>query len=85
MALRSDELHYNLHHLNYMLTTPEAARKLDLSYWHFMHLVEKDVYRVYVLLTDGSSLLSTLMSTDAASTANSKIWRRRPSNIQAWA
>jgi len=23
-----------------MLTTHEAARKLDLSYWHFMHLVE---------------------------------------------
>jgi len=23
-----------------MLTTHEAARQLDLSYWHFMHLVE---------------------------------------------
>src|SRR5207302_9716699 len=23
------------------LTTHEAARQLDLSYWHFMHLVEK--------------------------------------------
>jgi excisionase family DNA binding protein len=41
MALRSDELHYNLQHLNGMLTTHEAAEKLDLSYWHFMHLVEK--------------------------------------------
>lgn len=41
MALRSDELHYNLQHLNGMLTTREAAEHLDLSYWHFMHLVEK--------------------------------------------
>ena len=41
MALRSDELHYNLQHLNGMLTTHEAAKQLDLSYWHFMHLVEK--------------------------------------------
>ena len=41
MALRSDELHHNLQHLNGMLTTHEAARQLDLSYWHFMHLVEK--------------------------------------------
>jgi excisionase family DNA binding protein len=40
MALRSDELHYNLQHLNGMLTTREAAKHLDLSYWHFMHLVE---------------------------------------------
>ena len=40
MALRSDELHFNLQHLNGMLTTHEAARQLDLSYWHFMHLVE---------------------------------------------
>ena len=40
MALRSDELHYNLQHLNGMLTTREAAKQLDLSYWHFMHLVE---------------------------------------------
>ncbi|GAC1304881.1 MAG: hypothetical protein NVS4B9_35380 [Ktedonobacteraceae bacterium] len=37
MALRSDELQ----HLNGMLTTHEAAKQLDLSYWHFMHLVEK--------------------------------------------
>ena len=41
MALRSDELHQNLQHLNGMLTTHEAAKQLDLSYWHFMHLVEK--------------------------------------------
>jgi excisionase family DNA binding protein len=41
MALRSDELHHNLQHLNGMLTTHEAAEHLDLSYWHFMHLVEK--------------------------------------------
>src|SRR5579883_2413249 len=40
MALRSDELHLNLQHLNGMLTTHEAAKHLDLSYWHFMHLVE---------------------------------------------
>lgn len=40
MALRSDELHYNLQYLNGMLTTHEAAKQLDLSYWHFMHLVE---------------------------------------------
>jgi hypothetical protein len=41
MALRSDELHHNLQHLNGMLNTHEAAKHLDLSYWHFMHLVEK--------------------------------------------
>lgn len=41
MALRSDELHQNLQHLNGMMTTHEAAKHLDLSYWHFMHLVEK--------------------------------------------
>ncbi|MEO8971008.1 MAG: helix-turn-helix domain-containing protein [Ktedonobacteraceae bacterium] len=40
MALRSDELHHNLQHLNGMMTTHEAAKQLDLSYWHFMHLVE---------------------------------------------
>ncbi len=40
MALRSDELHASLQHLNGMLTTHEAAKHLDLSYWHFMHLVE---------------------------------------------
>src|SRR5260370_8427384 len=41
MAVRSDELHYSVQHLNGMLTTHEAAKQLDLSYWHFMHLVEK--------------------------------------------
>ena len=40
MVLRSAELHGNLQHLNGMLTTHEAAKQLDLSYWHFMHLVE---------------------------------------------
>ena len=40
MVLRSAELHTNLQHLNGMLTTHEAAKQLDLSYWHFMHLVE---------------------------------------------
>lgn len=40
MALRKDELHYGLQHLNGLLTTHEAAKQLDLSYWHFMHLVE---------------------------------------------
>lgn len=40
MVLRSDELHHHLQHLNGMLTTHEAAKQLDLSYWHFMHLVE---------------------------------------------
>lgn len=41
MALRSDELHHDLQHLKGMLTTHGAAKYLDLSYWHFMHLVEK--------------------------------------------
>jgi excisionase family DNA binding protein len=40
MVLRSDGLHGSLQHLNGMLTTHEAAKQLDLSYWHFMHLVE---------------------------------------------
>src|SRR5438552_16326567 len=40
MALRSDELQRNLQHLNELMTTHEAAKQLDLSYWHFMHLVE---------------------------------------------
>jgi len=40
MALRSDELHDNLKHLDGMLTTREAAEQLRMSYWHFMHLVE---------------------------------------------
>jgi excisionase family DNA binding protein len=40
MVLRSSELQQNLQHLNGLLTTHEAAKQLDLSYWHFMHLVE---------------------------------------------
>src|SRR5439155_24678735 len=40
MALSSDELHRDLQHLNELMTTHEAAKQLDLSYWHFMHLVE---------------------------------------------
>ncbi len=40
MTIRSNELQSNLQHLNGMLTTHEAAKQLDLSYWHFMHLVE---------------------------------------------
>ena len=40
MVIRSSELNSNLQHLNGMLTTHEAAKQLDLSYWHFMHLVE---------------------------------------------
>ena len=40
MAIRSHELQSNVQYLNGMLTTHEAAKQLDLSYWHFMHLVE---------------------------------------------
>src|SRR5579864_5686224 len=40
MVLRSSELQQNLQHLNGLLTTHQAAKQLDLSYWHFMHLVE---------------------------------------------
>ncbi|GAC1400243.1 MAG: hypothetical protein NVS4B12_00980 [Ktedonobacteraceae bacterium] len=40
MAIRSNEVQSNLQYLNGMLTTHEAAKQLDLSYWHFMHLVE---------------------------------------------
>jgi excisionase family DNA binding protein len=40
MALRSDELHDDLKHLDGMMTTREAAEQLRMSYWHFMHLVE---------------------------------------------
>jgi excisionase family DNA binding protein len=40
MVLRSSELQHTLQRLNGLLTTHEAAKKLDLSYWHFMHLVE---------------------------------------------
>jgi excisionase family DNA binding protein len=40
MAIGNEELHQNLQVPTGMLTTHEAARQLDLSYWHFMHLVE---------------------------------------------
>jgi DNA-binding CsgD family transcriptional regulator len=40
MVLRGSEFHHSLDDLNGMLTTHEAAKQLDLSYWHFMHLVE---------------------------------------------
>ncbi len=40
MTMRSNELQSNIQYLNGMLTTHEAAKQLDLSYWHFMHLVE---------------------------------------------
>ena len=40
MVLRSSELQQNLQHLHGLLTTHQAAKQLDLSYWHFMHLVE---------------------------------------------
>jgi excisionase family DNA binding protein len=40
MVLRSSDVNHNLQYLSGMLTTHEAARHLDLSYWHFMHLVE---------------------------------------------
>ncbi len=40
MTMRSNELHSNIQQLHGMLTTHEAAKQLDLSYWHFMHLVE---------------------------------------------
>ena len=40
MTMRSNELQSNVQYLNTMLTTHEAAKQLDLSYWHFMHLVE---------------------------------------------
>lgn len=40
MVLRSSDVNPNLQYLHGMLTTHEAAKHLDLSYWHFMHLVE---------------------------------------------
>jgi len=40
MAIRNSELQDGPHALNPMLTTHEAAKLLNLSYWHFMHLVE---------------------------------------------
>jgi excisionase family DNA binding protein len=40
MTIRSNELQRDVQYPNGMLTTHEAAKQLDLSYWHFMHLVE---------------------------------------------
>ncbi len=40
MTIRSNDRQSNAPPLNSMLTTHEAAKQLDLSYWHFMHLVE---------------------------------------------
>src|SRR6266700_5825754 len=40
MALGCDASPLNMQLLNGILTTHEAAKQLDLSYWHFMHLVE---------------------------------------------
>lgn len=40
MALSTRDLPPRLRHLNGYLTTREAAAHLNMSYWHFMHLVE---------------------------------------------
>src|SRR5262245_51303379 len=40
MALCSDELPGRLQSLSGLLTSHEAASTLQMSYWHFMHLVE---------------------------------------------
>ncbi len=40
MALRKTDLPYRPNPLNGYLTTREAAAHLNMSYWHFMHLVE---------------------------------------------
>ena len=40
MALRSEELPTRLQSLSGLLTSHEAARYLQMTYWHFMHLVE---------------------------------------------
>jgi DNA-binding CsgD family transcriptional regulator len=42
MALRSEELPARLESLRGLLTSHEAARYLQMTYWHFMHLVESD-------------------------------------------
>lgn len=42
MALRSEELPTRLQSLSGLLTSHEAARHLQMTYWHFMHLVEGD-------------------------------------------
>lgn len=40
MALRSQELPSRLQSLSGLLTSHEAASYLQMTYWHFMHLVE---------------------------------------------
>src|SRR5215472_12417250 len=40
MALRSEELPTRLESLSGLLTSHEAARYLQMTYWHFMHLAE---------------------------------------------
>ena len=40
MALRSEELPHRLQSLSGLLTSHEAATYLQMTYWHFMHLVE---------------------------------------------
>lgn len=42
MALSSSPLPQPLSHLHGYLTTREAASHLNMSYWHFMHLVEAE-------------------------------------------
>jgi excisionase family DNA binding protein len=40
MALRSEDLPTRLQSLSGLLTSHEAASYLQMTYWHFMHLVE---------------------------------------------
>jgi DNA-binding CsgD family transcriptional regulator len=40
MALRSEDLPTRLQSLSGLLTSHEAAHYLQMTYWHFMHLVE---------------------------------------------
>lgn len=40
MALRSEDLPTRLQSLSGLMTSHEAARYLQMTYWHFMHLVE---------------------------------------------
>ena len=40
MALRSEELPMRLQSLSGLMTSHEAASYLQVTYWHFMHLVE---------------------------------------------
>jgi excisionase family DNA binding protein len=40
MALRSEELPNRLQSLSGLMTSHEAASYLQMTYWHFMHLVE---------------------------------------------